>query len=282
LNYFNITLFLTLGIFMTACGGESKTTAPITQPSSVTKVDAGEDKRVKVNESVILTAKSISNIENISSFLWTYQENTLATTRSFTYTPTTLGVKTLTFSALYNDGKKVSDTLKVIVSSTKIDTTIPAMSETLKNEYLKAVNSARSEPQDCGEEGSFAVTTKLKWNNKLYEAAYEHMQDLIVSKTFLHAGSGTESDWTGYALGKKSDFIERADNHGYKWSRLGENLGGGTHLSQVNKMVQEWLKSDYHCANLMNPNFTEVGMVMIKDDEAEYTHYWGQEFGTPK
>jgi len=266
---------------MTACGGESNTTTPTTQESS-NKVEVGEDRHVKLNESVTLTAKSISNIENVSSFLWTNDGNTLATTRSFNYLPTTVGVKILTFSALYNDGEKVSDTLKVIVTRKKIDTTIPPISETLKNEYLKAVNSARSEPQDCGEAGSFAATTKLTWNSKLYAAAYEHMQDLIESQTFEHEGSGTESDWTGYALGKKSDFIERAENHGYKWSRLAENLGGGTHLSQAEEMVQGWLESDHHCANLMNPNFTEVGMVMLKDEEAKYTHYWGQEFGTPK
>jgi len=279
MNYFRFTLFLTLGLFMTACGGGSKSTAPTIQSD---KVDAGEDKRVKVNESVTLTAKSISNIENVSSFLWTYQENTLATTRSFSYTPTTLGVKTLTFSALYNDGKKFSDTLKVIVSSKKIDTTIPAISEALKTKYLEAVNKARTQPQDCRTTGSFPATTKLKWNNKLYQVGYEHMQDLIESKTFAHAGSGTESDWTGYALGKKSDLTERAESYGYNWSRLGENLGGGTQLNEVEEMVQGWLESDHHCENLMNPNFTEVGMVMIKDEEAKYTHYWGQEFGTPK
>jgi len=267
---------------MTACSGESKTTSPTTHSSVTTKVDAGEDKHVTLNESITLNAKRIPNIDKVSSYLWTYKKNTLATTRSFSYRPTTLGVKALTFSVLYDDGEKVSDTLKVIVTSKKIDTTIPSISETLKNKYLKAVNSVRSKPQDCGEAGSFAATTKLTWNSKLYEAAYEHMQDLIESQTFVHEGSGTESDWTGYALGKKSDFIERAENHAYKWSRLAENLGGGTHLTQPEEMVREWLESDHHCANLMNPNFTELGMVMIKDEASLYTHYWGQEFGTPK
>ena len=282
MNYFNITLLLSLGVFMTACGGESKTTSPTTHSSVTTKVDVGEDKRVTVNESITLNAKKIPNIDKVSSYLWTYKKNTLATTRSFSYRPTTLGVKVLTFSVLYDNGEKKSDTLNVIVTSKKIDTTIPTISETLKDEYLKSVNHARSKPQDCGKAGSFAATTNLTWNSKLYEAAYEHMQDLIESQTFAHEGSGTESDWTGYTLGKKSDFIERAENYGYKWSRLAENLGGGTHLSQVDEMVQEWLKSDYHCANLMNPNFTEVGMVMLKDEDSEYIHNWGQEFGTPK
>jgi len=267
---------------MTACSGESKTTSPTTHSSVTTKVDVGEDRRVTVNESITLNAKKIPNIDKVSSYLWIYETKTLATTRSFSYRPTTLGVKELTFSVLYTDGEKKSDTLNVIVTSKKIDTTIPTISETLKNEYLKAVNSARSEPQDCGEKGYFIATTKLTWNSKLYEAAYEHMQDLIESKTFAHEGSGTESDWTGYALGKKSDFIERVESYGYKWSRLAENLGGGTQLDEAEEMVQGWLDSDHHCANLMNPNFTEVGMVMLKDDEAKYTHYWGQEFGTPR
>ncbi|SFV67217.1 hypothetical protein MNB_SV-13-1015 [hydrothermal vent metagenome] len=47
-------------------------------------------------------------------------------------------------------------------------------------------------------------------------------------------------------------------------------------------MDDGWLKSDSHCANLMNPNFTELGMAMIKDESTKYIHYWTQNFGTPR
>ena len=278
-----MTLFLTLAIFMVACGGGSNSASPTTQSTEETiKVDAGDDRYLQLNESVTLRAKSIPHQEEVASYLWKSEKETLATTPSFLYTPTTVGIKKLTLLVRYDDGTEATDTLKVIVTSKRIDRSIPDLSEALKRVYLNAINQARGESQDCGEAGFFEATTPLKWNNKLYAAAYEHMQDLIKSKTFAHEGSGTESDWTGYALGKKSTFVERIENHGYQWSRLAENLGGGTQLDEAEEMVQGWLESDHHCANLMNPNFTEVGMVMLKDDKAKYTHYWGQEFGTPK
>ena len=284
MRYFRLTLFITLGFFITSCAGESNSasTAVESATDTVKEVDAGEDKRVKVNEPVTLTIKEVPNIEKVSSYLWTYKENTLATTRSFSYTPTTLGVEALNFSVFYNDGKKISDTVNVIVTTKNININIPAISESFKSKYLKAVNNARTQSQNCGTKGSFPATTLLKWNEKLYNAGYEHMQDLIESQTFAHAGSGTESDWTGYTLGKKSDLIERAETYDYNWSRLGENLGGGTSIDTVEEMVQGWLESDNHCENLMNPNFTEVGVVMIKSEGSLYTHYWAQEFGTPK
>jgi len=282
MSYFRFILFSILGFLITACGGDEKSANKSSVTETGKKVDVGEDKRVKVNEPITLTVKKILNIEKVSSYLWTYKENTLATTRSFSYTPTTLGVEALNFSVFYNDGKKITDTVNVIVTTKNININIPTISEALKTKYLEAVNKVRREPQDCRTAGSFPATIKLKWNDKLYQAGYEHMQDLIESKTFAHEGSGTESDWIGYVLGKKSDLVERAERHGYTWSRLGENLGGGTELNEVEEIVQEWLNSDYHCENLMNPNFTEVGMVMLKDEDSLYTHYWGQEFGTPK
>ena len=281
---FRLTFFITLGLFIMACGGEksSPTVVQSATDTATIEIDAGEDKRTKINEPLTISVEDVPNVENVSSYLWTQKGNTLATTRSFSYTPTSLGVDTLDFSVFYSDGSKISDTLKVIVTSTELNINIPTITEALKSAYLKAVNDARTKPQDCGTKGSFPATTALKWNEKLYKAGYEHMQDLIESQTFAHAGSGTESDWTGYALGKESDLIERAENYDYNWARLGENLGGGTSISQVEEMVQGWLESDYHCENLMNPNFTEVGVVMIKKEGSLYTHYWGQEFGTPK
>jgi len=119
MNYFHFTLFLTLGFFITACGGDEKSANTTVQSATdtVKEVDAGEDKRVKINEPVTLTVKEIPNIENVSSYLWAYKGKNLATTRSFSYTPTTLGVEALNFSVLYNDGKKITDTINVIVTT---------------------------------------------------------------------------------------------------------------------------------------------------------------------
>lgn len=166
--------------------------------------------------------------------------------------------------------------------SRRMVSNIPNLSPFVKNAYLTAVNKARSERQECGTQGVFLATGRLIWNDKLYKSAYEHTQDLVQSQTFSHKGSNTESDWTGRALGKASVLRERVETYGYKWKTIGENIGAGTTIDSAEKMVEGWLKSDYHCANLMNPKFTELGMVLIKDDSTRYTHYWTQNFGTPR
>ncbi len=279
----NIKPLLLLAIsplLFNACGEQES--APSYSVSIKIVADAGEDKRTKINEPIEIIGIGEASDKSVISYEWKEENKTLATTHNFTYIPTQLGVNTLDFIVQHPDGSSVSDTMKVIVTQKDIDTHIPPISKELITLYLKTVNNARSQTQECGTKGIFPATTALKWNEKLYKAAYEHMQDLIKSKTFAHEGSGTESDWAGYALNKKSDLIERAENYNYDWSRLGENLGGGTNLTQAQEMVQAWLESDYHCENLMNPNFTELGMVMIKSEGSLYTHYWAQEFGTPK
>ena len=43
-----------------------------------------------------------------------------------------------------------------------------------------------------------------------------------------------------------------------------------------------WIKSPGHCANLMNPGFTEMGAGLAVDHKSELGVYWAQAFGTPR
>ncbi|MCK5897203.1 MAG: DUF4214 domain-containing protein [Cocleimonas sp.] len=149
--------------------------------------------------------------------------------------------------------------------------------------YLNAINQARRVIQDCHSRGVFPAVASLTWSEKLYQSAYEHSYDLATSNTFSHNGSGTSSDLTGVALGnKQSTFIERIDNYNYRWSGVGENIAAGTNTNTASIVVQQWLDSDGHCANMMNASFTQVGMAMVRDTSSTYTHYWTQNFGTPR
>lgn len=165
---------------------------------------------------------------------------------------------------------------------TNTDNEIPVLSASKKTDYLNAINQARSTSQNCQSEGIFPAVAPLSWSDKLYKASYEHSQDLAISNTFSHDGSGTTSDWTGTELGKQSTYQERIEHYNYNWSRIGENVAAGTATNTATIVVQQWLDSDAHCENLMNPNFTEVGMAMIQNASSTYTHYWTQNFGTPK
>lgn len=183
-------------------------------------------------------------------------------------------------STITDDSSTVTTALEFIAGDNVRLT--PVLSEANIKSYLDAINQARTQQQNCGSKGVFPATHKLTWNDKLYKAAYQHSNDLAQSNTFSHSGSGTASDLTGVSLGKASSMVERIEDYGYLWSRLGENIAAGTNTDTPEKVIQQWLDSDGHCANLMSSNFTEIGMAMVKNTSATYTHYWTQNFGTPR
>lgn len=81
----------------------------------------------------------------------------------------------------------------------------------------------------------------------------------------------------GHACGAEPDFAERAASAGYTgWTRLGENIAGGQRTPEA--VVEAWMKSPGHRANILNPDFTEIGVGMANG--GAYSVYWSQEFGT--
>ena len=147
--------------------------------------------------------------------------------------------------------------------------------------FLEAINAARAQTQDCGEEGIFEPAPPLSWNDRLANAAYEHSYDMAYSDTFSHEGSGTDTDETAQTLDKEegSTFRERIEHNGYRmWRWIGENIAAGYKDPDV--VVDAWIASPHHCANLMNPDFTEVGMARVDKVESHYRSYWSQEFGS--
>ena len=184
------------------------------------------------------------------------------------------------------------DPVSIVIST---DFEAPVLSESLKQDYLDAINDARDIAQDCGSEGTKSAVPPLAWNDELYSVAAEHSVDLaawnngVVTEAeaitrFSHDGSGTVSDWTAQKqeLERGSTTRERVDNSGYKWQASGENIAAGTTTDTAVAVVQQWLDSPPHCANLMSSNYTEVGMAMVEDANSFYIHYWTQNFGKPQ
>jgi len=161
----------------------------------------------------------------------------------------------------------------------------PAISEELKTEYLDAVNEARSEGRYCGDKW-FNAVPPLKWDDRLYRAAYEHANDLSLHTYTAHDGSGTESDWTANVLrlGRGSHFWERIDNNGIDTNKVwsGENVAAGQ--TSTEWAIQWWLDSPHHCENIMEKHYKTLGMAGVYREDSEYGYYWDQEFGsaTPK
>lgn len=163
------------------------------------------------------------------------------------------------------------------------DSLSKAPSEVLKithQEILFSMNQVREQARDCHDGlGIVGPVNPLVWNDTLYAAAHEHSADLANSNTFSHVGSGTEHDITGSRQGSASLYYERIAANGYtNYHAVGENIAGGQ--ESIDEVLEALLESPEHCKNLMSANFTEVGVAIVVNPDADYAIYWTQNFGS--
>jgi uncharacterized protein YkwD len=131
---------------------------------------------------------------------------------------------------------------------------------------LERINNARSTARQCGGQ-AFAAAAPLVWNATLGSTAEAHSRAMANGNFFDH------QDPDGRTPG------DRAELAGYSGQRIGENIAAG--LDTPSKVVDGWLASPGHCANLMNPQFTELGAAYANDPKSDAGIYWAAMFGTP-
>jgi len=158
----------------------------------------------------------------------------------------------------------------------------PKILSITQEEILKAINEARSVARDCNDgKGWTEAAQPLTWNSELYAAAYEHSNDMAESNNFSHLGSGTTFDITGSNNEKASKFNERIKANGYvEYRTIGENIAGGQ--ESIEEVLTAWLTSPAHCTNIMNNNFSEIGVAIVSNPDSEFGIYWTQNFGSKK
>lgn len=130
---------------------------------------------------------------------------------------------------------------------------------------LARINSYRAAGASCRSAGQFASAQPLVWDSRLAQAAAAHSQDMATRNYFSHTSP------TG------STMVSRINATGYPWSRIGENIAAG--YATVNAVVDGWMASDGHCANLMNPNFRDMGMACVASSTSTYRSYWTLDLG---
>ena len=72
---------------------------------------------------------------------------------------------------------------------------------------------------------------------------------------------------------------DRARVAGFRGRQIGENIAAGQ--GSPNQAMQSWLASPGHCANLMNPMFTQVGAAYATNTRSDLGIYWTMVFGAP-
>lgn len=137
----------------------------------------------------------------------------------------------------------------------------------VSKKVLSLVNDARSKARKCGR-SEFQAAQPLKLSAILNQTALVHSQDMANKNFFEHMGSDG------------SKVSDRATRAGYKWRTAGENIAIGAQTPEA--VVQGWLNSPGHCANIMSLGFTEMGVAFVVDRKSEAGIYWTQVFATPR
>ena len=132
---------------------------------------------------------------------------------------------------------------------------------------LDLVNRARATPRYCGSK-AFNAARPLRWNDSLAEASRLHAEDMAHHNFFSHSGRDG------------SNPAQRVERAGYRYRSTGENIAAGP--IKPEDAVAGWIKSPPHCANLMDPAFTEMGVAFAVDPGSKMGVYWTQAFGTPR
>jgi uncharacterized protein YkwD len=146
----------------------------------------------------------------------------------------------------------------------------PRLSCNLPNfqqEILSRVNQARAAGRTCGST-RYGAAPALRWNGVLFNAAGAHSTDMAANNYFSH----TSQD------GRNAG--QRITGAGYAWSGYGENIAAGQTSAQA--VVDGWLASPGHCANIMNANYADMATACVASSTSNYRTYWTMDLARPR
>ncbi len=123
------------------------------------------------------------------------------------------------------------------------------------------INSTNQQRQSLG-------LPLLKENKVLSEAAMQKAADMINKDYFSHISPAGVTPWYWFK------------SNGYNYRAAGENLAIG--FLESEEVQTAWQNSPSHQQNLLNPNFKEIGIAVLKGDfKGKTTTVVVQLFGSP-
>lgn len=108
---------------------------------------------------------------------------------------------------------------------------------------------------------------RLHWEQRLASSAHEHAVDLALRDSLSHTDA------------RQRSFGTRLRSVGYFASGAGENLAAGQH--SLDDTLAAWLASPSHCANLMQPDYRDVGLACVQRRGSRYERFWVAHLGAP-
>jgi len=172
----------------------------------------------------------------------------------------------ITDARLTTIGIARSDRAVAIVLATPFAPPRAADAGRIARDVLQRVNEARATARRCGNQ-RFGAARPVTLSDKLNAAAAVQAKDLAAHGPLSHTGSDGSSP------------ADRVGRFGYAWKTVGENVAGGQETPE--EVVAGWLTSPEHCMNIMNPDFTEMGIAYVVNPKQKMGIYWAQVFGRP-
>ncbi|MGB9438784.1 MAG: CAP domain-containing protein [Desulfobacterales bacterium] len=105
----------------------------------------------------------------------------------------------------------------------------------------------------------------LNVDHNLASAARDHSEDMGLQGYFSHTSLDGRT------------VPDRITATGYFYNTYGENIAGGQ--STPEDVIDAWMSSSGHRANILNPNFCDIGVGYAYVANSPYRHYWTQDFG---
>ena len=109
-----------------------------------------------------------------------------------------------------------------------------------------------------------AKLAPLKPHPVLCQMARAHSKNMAMQEKLAHELDGKDPG-------------KRAQDAGYKFAYLGENIAAGDDLSAA-EAFKLWMNSPQHKDNMLKPEFNQIGIGIYKNDKGQV--YYTQVFGT--
>ena len=148
---------------------------------------------------------------------------------------------------------------------------LPCPTPASADEVLSRINAARARGLPCRGSTAEPIGAPLRWSATLAAAAATQANEMAASR---HMGHRDRRD---HAL------RTRLSGQGYLYSMAYENVAYG--YASLEAVVDAWLASASHCANLMNADMVELGLACSDasaDGRPGTYRYWSLIVGAPQ
>lgn len=106
----------------------------------------------------------------------------------------------------------------------------------------------------------------LQVSQTLSQAALAKAQDMLSNNYFAHVSPNGTKPWFWFS------------SMGYNYSFAGENLAVG--YSDAAELQSSWMASPKHRANLLSPQYTEIGIgIVYRSEQPIVVQFFGSEAG---